>query len=107
MMMNNIIKTLLIIALFTTALSQLPPKRGSIDKEFDPYIEQWVKEAIEEAADKYIKNNLSEKLIQQHIQKALDRETSWGRPELNYEVKELAAKILAEKLEISVTKKED
>ena len=68
-------------------------------------IQEWVKESIEEVASDYVENHLSEFTIERLVNRHIENKASWGRPELNMEIKQIAGKILAEKLDISVVKK--
>ena len=45
MTINKILRIVLIVSCIATGLSKLPPKHGFIDKEFNAYLKQWVKDA--------------------------------------------------------------
>ena len=70
------------------------------------HIEEWVKEAIDKVARDYIDHHLLGYTIENHIKNELSQKRSWGQPELKHEVKALAAKILAEILDIQIVEKE-
>ena len=68
-------------------------------------VKRWVKEAIKEVAENYVKNQLSPNLIEDEAKKAVDSFYNGGRWESS--LRDKIAKGLAERMEVKFIKEQE